>query len=98
MEEFKISKEYFHDGNPEFFVKQRVMDYVKNDMKSWNKNLILKYKKLYKFAFIPVLMLFVSIWWYFVFNWNNSNSFDTQITDTQTAINELIAMNDYEIY
>lgn len=98
MEEITISKRCFYEWNPDSHVKKRVMEYVVTDIKLGNKNLTRKYSYFYKYAVVPVLMLFVGIWWYFVFTTSSSTSLDTQIVQTQNAINELVAMNDYEIY
>lgn len=96
MEELKISRASFFEGSPSADVKVRVMNFVLNYNTKSKKNNLIKNRKL-AFASAWMLSFFVLMFgWYFIYQ-NTNPSLDKQITQTQSAITELIAMNDAEI-
>lgn len=95
MKEASITKEFFFDGTPDAGVKVRIMDYIHSDSKRRNR---IWFMKKHRFAFVwsTLSLVWVIFGWYFLYQSINP-SLDKQITQTQSAITELIAMNDAEI-
>lgn len=83
-------KEYFVDEVPAEAVKKTVMGYVYAHQK---RSLIARYK--HRYVAVPVF-LFMIFWSYMVFF--ASSPLDKEITQTQTAMQQLITMVDTEVF
>lgn len=93
MEEFKISKQCFVDCDPDFKVKQEVMNHVLQN--KWN--FVKKYNYFKKITVTWFFVVFAFVWIYFWYQYTQP-SLNQEISKTKTTINQFLALDDNQIF
>lgn len=97
MENYRIDKRWFIQDEPSLNVQERIMHHVHTQTRIKKWSILKRYKHWYKVVVLPVLGIFVLASVYIGY-YRYTHTLQNEITQTKNAINNFVALSDYEIF